>query len=91
MTRLQGARSRRLSPIDHHVGARLCQARRVRDLSRGELGKLVQLTAQQIQRHELGVDRIGAEMLFKFSKVLDVRVTFFFEGLMPEPLPIEGA
>jgi len=54
-------------------------------MSQTKLGDAVGLTFQQIQKYERGANRIGASRLFEFSKILDVPVSFFFEG-MPEEL-----
>ncbi len=78
-----GQRHKRRKPaaIDVHVGDRLRQRRALLGLNQTALGEAVGLTYQQVQKYELGKDRIGAGRLYQFCNVLDVPVDYFFEGL----------
>ena len=67
------------SGIDRVVGQRIRWRRRELKLSQEQLGELLSLTFQQVQKYEKGVNRIGASRLFHISKILDVPVQFFFE------------
>lgn len=49
-------------------------------MSQERLGEQMNLTFQQIQKYEKGVNRIGASRLYQIAKILDVPVQFFFEG-----------
>ncbi len=42
------------------------------------------LTFQQIQKYERGVNQLAASRVFQFARVLNVPVTFFFEGMPGE-------
>lgn len=68
------------NPIDVHVGARVRMRRMMLDMSQEKLGDAVGLTFQQIQKYEKGMNRIGASRLQQFSEILQVPVSFFFEG-----------
>lgn len=68
-------------PVDRHVGERLRLRRALMGMSQERLAELVGVTFQQIQKYERGVNRIGASRLFEIAKILDVPVTWFFEGL----------
>ncbi len=70
-------------PIDVHVGFRLRLRRNLLGLTLQTLAKAVGVTYQQLQKYERGVNRIGASRLFNLSQVLDVPISFFFEGLSP--------
>ena len=67
------------NPIDIHVGGQLKLRRILAGLSHEELSARLKLSAQQIQRFENGLDRVGAERLFAIARVLDVPVQYFFE------------
>ena len=54
------------------AGDALCRLR-----EEGGLG----VTFQQLQKNESGMNRIGASRLWQLSQVLDVPVSYFFEGL----------
>lgn len=68
-------------PIDIHVGARLRLRRVLLGLSQADLGERVGLTFQQIQKYERGANRIGASRLYELTQILDVPVSFFFDGI----------
>ena len=44
------------------------------------LGDAVSLTFQQIQKYEKGTNRVSASRMQQVAKVLDVPMSFFFEG-----------
>ena len=68
-------------PIDIHVGQRL-KARRVGlRISQSEIGKVLGVTFQQIQKYENGANRVGASNLFKMAKALDVDVSYFYQDM----------
>ena len=72
--------------IDEHVGNRIHQRRLLLGFSEKFMGQVLDRTAIQIKRYELGLDRIEASVLFKIAGVLDVSVTYFFEGLIAVPI-----
>jgi transcriptional regulator with XRE-family HTH domain len=68
------------SPADKYVGSRMRTRRRAVGISQGKLGDALGLTFQQIQKYEKGTNRMGAGRLLHVAHVLDVPITFFFEG-----------
>ena len=72
-------------PIDFYVGGRVRLRRIFLGYSQQKLGHALGLTFQQIQKYERGINRISASKLFELSQVLDVPVSFFFEGAAGEP------
>lgn len=48
--------------------------------SQTELGDAVNITFQQVQKYEKGTNRVSASRMQQFAKILDVPVTYFFEG-----------
>ncbi len=66
---------------DIHIGRRLREARLARVLSQGALGKKLGVTFQQVQKYESGANRIGGSRLWDISGILEVPVSYFFEGL----------
>lgn len=72
--------------IDKHVGNRVRIRRLSLGMSQQELARRLGLTFQQIQKYEKGANRIGASRLYEIAGQLDVKVSFFFEGL-DEPQP----
>lgn len=74
------------NPIDIHVGGRVRLRRTLLGLSQGQLGKLIGLTFQQVQKYERGTNRIGASRLYDLSRVLDVPIQFFYDDMTQETL-----
>jgi transcriptional regulator with XRE-family HTH domain len=54
-------------------------------MSQEKLGDALGLTFQQVQKYEKGANRIGASRLQQISLILQVPVSFFFEGAPPPP------
>ena len=65
---------------DKHVGSRLRMRRMMLGMSQEKLGNALDLTFQQVQKYEKGINRIGASRLQHISHILQVPVAFFFEG-----------
>jgi transcriptional regulator with XRE-family HTH domain len=72
------------NPIDRHVGSRVRMRRMMLGMSQEKLGDALGLTFQQVQKYEKGANRIGASRLQQISQILQVSVSFFFEGV-PSP------
>jgi transcriptional regulator with XRE-family HTH domain len=69
------------NPVDVHVGKRIRMRRMMLNKSQTDLGRICGITFQQIQKYESGANRVSASRLQQFSKLLDVPVSFFFEGM----------
>ena len=67
-------------PTDKHVGARVRTRRLMLGMTQTGLADAVGLTFQQIQKYEKGTNRVSASRIQQFSKILDVPMSFFFEG-----------
>src|SRR6266436_6747573 len=68
------------NPIDKHVGSRVRMRRLMLEMSQEKLGNALGLTFQQVQKYEKGTNRIGASRLHQIASILQVPVSFFFEG-----------
>lgn len=67
-------------PIDRHVGSRIWQRRRELGLSRRKLGDMIGVGLKQVNKYELGINRVSAGRLYEIAGALDVSVEYFFEG-----------
>ena len=56
-------------------------------MSQDKLGEELGVTFQQVQKYERGANRIGASRLFSIARVLQVPVSFFYEGVEGELAP----
>ena len=70
-----------LNSVDAHVGLRIKMRRMELKYSQGELAQHCNITFQQIQKYENGANRVSASRLVEVAKILQVPVSFFFDGL----------
>jgi transcriptional regulator with XRE-family HTH domain len=68
------------SGIDRVVGQRIRWRRRELKLTQERLGELLELTFQQVQKYEKGVNRVSAGRLYEIAGVLGVPISYFFDG-----------
>jgi transcriptional regulator with XRE-family HTH domain len=68
------------NPVDRYVGSRVRMRRIMLGMSQEKLGEALGLTFQQIQKYEKGTNRVGASRIQQISEVLQVPVSFLFEG-----------
>lgn len=73
-------------PVDVHVGKRVRHRRWMNGTTQQQLAEAVGIKFQQIQKYETGMNRVSASRLWDIAKVLNVPVSFFFEGLDAEPV-----
>ena len=73
------------NPTDKHVGARVRMRRMMLSMSQEKLGDALDLTFQQVQKYEKGANRIGASRLQQIAHILQVPVSFFFDGAPNAP------
>ncbi len=72
---------------DEYVGKRIKLQRRFLGFSQADMAEALNLTFQQIQKYEKGVNRVSAGRLFAISGFLNVPVNYFFEDLEPATEP----
>ncbi|AXI45072.1 XRE family transcriptional regulator [Sulfitobacter sp. SK012] len=68
-------------PVDVHVGRKLKQIRTLRRLSQTDVARQLNLSFQQIQKYEIGSNRVAASRLFELAQIFDVSPAYFFDGL----------
>ncbi|MDX1739293.1 MAG: helix-turn-helix transcriptional regulator [Alphaproteobacteria bacterium] len=71
-------------PTDVHVGRKVREARASKSMSQEQLGNILGISFQQVQKYEKGTNRIGSSRLWDIAKALDTPVIYFFEGLDDE-------
>lgn len=70
------------SPVNVHIGKRLKTLRIEKQISQTQLGNVVGVTFQQVQKYESGMSRISIEYLLAFCRFLDVPLSYFMDGLV---------
>lgn len=71
-------------PVDKHVGKRIRHRRWMNGTTQQQLAERVGIKFQQIQKYETGMNRVSASRLWDIAAVLDVPISFFFEGMDEE-------
>lgn len=72
---------RRVDSVDIHVRRRVRTARLARGMSQEKLADAVGVSFQQIQKYEKGTNRIGTGRLYAIARLLELPLTYFFEGV----------
>jgi len=68
------------NPVDKYVGSRVRMRRIMLGMSQEKLGEALGLTFHQVQKYEKGTNRVGASRLQQISEILQVPVSFLFDG-----------
>lgn len=76
----RSARPRPEHMIDDYVGERIRQRRTELGQTQEELGNLLHLSYQQVQKYETGANRVSAGRLYAIARELGVNVSYFFDG-----------
>jgi transcriptional regulator with XRE-family HTH domain len=71
---------RAANSVDLLVGSRSRIVRMRRKMTQAALGELLDVTFQQIQKYEKGVNRVGASRLHQIASALGVPISEFFAG-----------
>jgi len=74
-------RGKRPSSIDIAVGRNVRIWRMAKGLSQAQLASRIGVTFQQIQKYEVGANRIGTGRLVKVAAVLGVPIATLFDGV----------
>jgi transcriptional regulator with XRE-family HTH domain len=67
-------------PVDKYVGSRVRMRRIMLGMSQEKLGEALGLTFQQVQKYEKGTNRVSASRIQQITEILQVPVSFLFEG-----------
>jgi transcriptional regulator with XRE-family HTH domain len=85
--------AKRIEPVDRQVGQRVRAYRLAQGMSQTTLGQKVGVTFQQIQKYEMGTNRIGSSRLKRVATVLGVSIGALFgdgEDNQPRHDPLTG-
>lgn len=77
--------------MDILVGERIRELRRLRGMSQTDLGRIVCLTFQQIQKYECGTNRMAVSTLVAVARALRVSTELLIHGVGAEKNPNSDA
>ncbi|MGY3130132.1 transcriptional regulator with XRE-family HTH domain [Bradyrhizobium sp. USDA 4501] len=66
--------SKAVTPVDAYIGEKIRGFRNARDISQEELGRMLGLSFQQIQKYEKGHNRITSSRLQEIARILECEV-----------------
>jgi transcriptional regulator with XRE-family HTH domain len=64
--------------VDHHVGQKIREHRNLAGVTQTKLAKKLGLSFQQVQKYELGLNRVSASKLFEIAQFFNAPVGAFF-------------
>ncbi len=73
-----------IAEIDKHIGGKIYSLRLAKGLSRQQLSKVIDVTHQQLQKYEKGINRISVGRLVMIAKALEKNISYFYEGMEEE-------
>jgi transcriptional regulator with XRE-family HTH domain len=68
------------TPADIRFGHRMRARRMMLGLSQTDLGDALDVTFQQVQKYERGINRVRVTTLEKLAATLEVPINYFFDG-----------
>jgi len=75
-----------LDAIEHNIGKQLKMLRISQKMSQKNLAEQMNITYQQVQKYENGLNRISVSRLWQFCKIFDVSPNYLFESILSEPM-----
>ena len=81
----QKASARQPTPLDRRIGALIRERRTVLKMRREDLSRLLGITPHQLQKYEVGENRIAASRLVECARALSVPVVWFYQGSRTGP------
>lgn len=70
-----------LAKVDKTIGEKIYSLRLTKSLSRSQLAEVIEVTHQQLQKYEKGVNRISIGRLMLLSRALGKDIRYFLEQL----------
>ena len=68
--------------INKAIGTRILIFRKSRQLTRTKLAKILDITQQQLDKYEKGINRISAAKLAIISKKFKIDISYFYNNLI---------
>lgn len=78
MAKTNHGKARTATKLDKHIGARIRELRLEQDVTQEALAAKLGITFQQVQKYELGKNRVAASRLYEIAVALSVGVGAFY-------------
>ncbi len=73
-----------INPIDEHIGQKLREIRLIAKMSQEQVGELIGVSLQQVQKYEICTNRISAGKLYEFAKIFNQPISSFFDDCIAD-------
>ncbi len=71
-----------LDEIERHIGKQIKMLRMAQKMSQKDLAERMDITYQQVQKYETGLNRISVSRLWQLCNIFSITPDFLFEGLL---------
>lgn len=71
-----------IDDVERHIGQQLKMLRISNKMSQKSLAEKLGITYQQVQKYEMGMNRISVARVWQFCKIFSVTPDFLFENLL---------
>ena len=78
-----------MSHPDAMIGGKIRERRRLLGLTQTNVANAIGVTPQQVQKYELGTNRVASSTLIKICRFLDIKIEEFFGSLINSPAVAE--
>ncbi len=78
-----------MSHPDAMIGGKIRERRRILGLTQTNVANAIGVTPQQVQKYELGTNRVASSTLIKICRFLDIKIEEFFGSLINSPAVAE--
>ena len=77
-----------IAEVDRHIGEKIFSLRLAQGYSRQQLSEVIDVTHQQLQKYEKGINRISVGRLALIAQALSKNISYFYEDLESEQQPM---
>lgn len=70
-----------INPIDEIVGFNIRRGRLKSGMTQHQLGRRIGVTAQQVQKYEIGKNRVSASRLWEIARTQSIPIDGYFEKI----------
>jgi len=74
----------RKNPLDIHIGKKLRAIRMSVGMTQDDVGEIIGVTMQQVQKYETATNRISAGKLYEFARAINKPIHSFFDGYVAD-------
>jgi len=74
------ADKKRVSNDDKKIGAKIRLLRQISGTTQAKLARHLDISHQQLQKYEMGINKVSASKLIRISKILNISIYMFFDN-----------